>query len=86
MKVIIAAGGTGGHVIPAQQLASILIKKKIAEDIFFAGKDLSSNQFMQKEKFSYIDISSSILSRKKAFSFLFKLTKGLFQSIKSNSG
>ena len=39
MKVIIAAGGTGGHIYPALALADILKKEKPDSDILFFGSD-----------------------------------------------
>lgn len=41
MKVMIAAGGTGGHIVPAVSLADILMKEKPDTKIYFFG---SSNR------------------------------------------
>ncbi|MFA6119407.1 MAG: UDP-N-acetylglucosamine--N-acetylmuramyl-(pentapeptide) pyrophosphoryl-undecaprenol N-acetylglucosamine transferase [Parachlamydiales bacterium] len=79
-KVLISASGTGGHLIPAQQLA-VDIQKKGGE-VFFAAADLSKKTFFQKDNFSYLDISSSYLNRKNLFLAFFKILKGLIQSLK----
>ncbi len=80
LKVLISASGTGGHLIPAQRLADILKKKDC--DIFFAASGLSNRLFFQKENFSYLDISSSMINKKTIFIAFFKILKGLFQSLK----
>lgn len=80
LKVLISASGTGGHLIPAQRLAEILQKKNC--DIFFAASGLSNRIFFQKESFSYLDITSSVINKKTIFIAPFKLLKGLLQSLK----
>lgn len=75
-KVVISAGGTGGHLIPAQQLADKLVKKV---DPVFLAKGLSDNNNFRKEKFKYRDIASS--PAKKNLSSLFSILKGTLQSI-----
>ena len=39
MKVMIAAGGTGGHIYPATALADILKKEKPDSEIIFFGSN-----------------------------------------------
>jgi UDP-N-acetylglucosamine--N-acetylmuramyl-(pentapeptide) pyrophosphoryl-undecaprenol N-acetylglucosamine transferase len=58
-KVIIAVGGTGGHVLPSEKIA-----KKLKEDydIIFMGVGLSKNPFFHKEGVSYIEVRGSSLS------------------------
>ncbi len=47
-KILIAAGGTGGHLFPAQQLA----KKLEGEyELFFAGHGLKDSPFFEKKNF-----------------------------------
>lgn len=77
-KVIVATGGTGGHLFPAQKLGSFLLKKGC--EIIFLGKNLSSNKNFEKEKYDYKEISSSYL-RKNIFLFFFHILKGFFQSL-----
>lgn len=79
-KIIIAAGGTGGHLFPAQSLARDL-KNKI--EVVFVGSKLSKNPFFEKEDFSFFEVESSNFSKKNnPLKSLFKLLKGTFQSLK----
>ena len=75
-KVLIAAGGTGGHLLPAQQLAELIESRS---DVLFAGHKLSENSFFQRERFRSIDVVSAPLNKKIAFCLA--LGKGLFQAI-----
>lgn len=61
MKIIIAAGGTGGHLIPAQQLADELLSH--GESVHFMGAKLSSNRNFKSEKYPFYDIKSSPLNK-----------------------
>lgn len=58
-NVVIATGGTGGHVLPAQQLAYELIHTIPDLAISFFGHGLTKNQFFQKNQFPIYDISSA---------------------------
>ncbi len=60
-KVLIAAGGSGGHLIPAQQLAERLREKKI--EICFAGRGLDSSISFQRQKFAFKEIVSGPLKQ-----------------------
>jgi UDP-N-acetylglucosamine--N-acetylmuramyl-(pentapeptide) pyrophosphoryl-undecaprenol N-acetylglucosamine transferase len=55
--VIIAAGGTGGHVIPAQVVAEQLQKEGISSS--FAAFGLSQNPFFDRSKWTFHDIPSA---------------------------
>ncbi len=84
-KVIIAAGGTGGHVFPAQALAQELQKMK-ACDVLFMGKGLDRNPYFCKDRFAYRSIDSATpftksLLRKAASAV--SLLKGIFQASRS---
>lgn len=60
MKVIIAAGGSGGHIFPAVALARCLEKRDAGTDMLFVGsrKELDRRIF-EKEKFNYRLISQN---------------------------
>lgn len=75
LRVLIGAGGSGGHLFPAQQLS----QKLIDCDLFFAGHQLGRNPFFQKESVPYAEIESAPTSR--FLPFLKATWKGLKQSI-----
>lgn len=76
-KVLIAVGGSGGHLLPAQQLAS---KLRDSAEILFAGLHLSKSPFFQKESFSFLDIEAASTSQ--PLRFLYKSGIGIGQSLK----
>jgi UDP-N-acetylglucosamine--N-acetylmuramyl-(pentapeptide) pyrophosphoryl-undecaprenol N-acetylglucosamine transferase len=82
--VIIAVGGTGGHLYPAQVLAEELMHQYAQIKIVFVGHGLKTNRFFDQQRHSYVDIPSATLSFKK----LHKLPKachliirGIIQSL-----
>jgi UDP-N-acetylglucosamine--N-acetylmuramyl-(pentapeptide) pyrophosphoryl-undecaprenol N-acetylglucosamine transferase len=84
-KVLIAVGGSGGHVLPAEVLADELIQKNPELDCLFVGSNLKTNPFFNKTKYKYKEISSSSLSSKnpfKVFKSLKILMKGVIESRK----
>ncbi|HSX11609.1 MAG TPA: glycosyltransferase, partial [Chlamydiales bacterium] len=72
LKVLIATGGSGGHLFPAQQLTQLLSDC----DVVFAGHKLATNPFFDR-KIPFHEIASS--SKKKG---LFAILKGVCQSLK----
>lgn len=58
-KILLSAGGTGGHLFPAQVLAEALSEKY---DLLFVGAKLCQNRFFNREKFSFKEIPASSLS------------------------
>lgn len=80
MKILIAAGGTGGHLFPAQALAKELLQEDAVREVFFAGHGLSSNRYFQKQAFPHCDISSGTLFRGgaiKVVKAVLKIAKGV---------
>lgn len=67
-KVVIAVGGTGGHLLPAQALA-----KKLREEVVFMGPRLSASPYFFKG-FSFYDVTSG-----RRF---YPLLKGVLQAYK----
>jgi UDP-N-acetylglucosamine--N-acetylmuramyl-(pentapeptide) pyrophosphoryl-undecaprenol N-acetylglucosamine transferase len=81
-KILFAAGGTGGHLFPAQALAEQLRRENEGIELVFAGAFLSQNPYFEK-KFPFHDITSMTPFRGsviKAFKSLFQLLKGVVQS------
>ncbi len=76
-KVLIAVGGSGGHLLPAQQLALTL---KDSAEIAFAGFGLAKSPFFQKEAFFFQDIESA--SPFQPLCFLYKSAVGIGRSFK----
>lgn len=64
-KIIIAAGGTGGHLIPAQVLASQLQER--GADIRFAGAGLAQSPYFNQRQYAYVDIPSSTIALRHPF-------------------
>ncbi len=55
-KIVIAVGGTGGHVLPAQKIGRKLSSKY---DVVYMGVGLSKNPFFEKEGVHYYDIEGA---------------------------
>lgn len=78
-RIVIATGGTGGHVFPAISLANQL--KKRGDTVLFLGGGLGTNPFFQKETFSFHEITCGRPLLKSPM-FPFKMMKGVWQSIR----
>lgn len=83
-KVLIAAGGTGGHLFPAQALAQELLKKKEQIEILFVGGGLGTNRCFRKEEFSFTEIfaATPYLKNGAFLRSLWTIFKGVVQSFK----
>lgn len=79
-RVIIAAAGTGGHVLPAQALARELVAEGL--DIHFVGKGLTQNRCFDHELFAHKEIASaSPFARGQRMTWPISLLKGYRQSL-----
>lgn len=76
-RVLLAAGGSGGHVIPAQALALELAERGI--QCAFAGFEIGKNRFINQDHCVCYDISSAPLSYNIP-RFTYQVTKGFFQA------
>lgn len=82
-RIIIAAGGTAGHVYPALAVAHSLTQSDSTLSIFFLGGGLSRNIYFDSGIFPYREISCGPLSIRKPMQFLIsagRMTKGIWQS------
>lgn len=80
MKVVVAVGGTGGHLIPASQLAKKLMGRKV--EVLFAGKGLAASDCFEHSQIPFVEIASSAIVKKKIFSTFYLLMKGIGQALK----
>jgi UDP-N-acetylglucosamine--N-acetylmuramyl-(pentapeptide) pyrophosphoryl-undecaprenol N-acetylglucosamine transferase len=82
-KILITAGGTGGHVYPAQALAQQLSKLALAPNIMFAAGGLSTNSYFDRSEFLYRDVSCGTMSKNPLILLqnVSKMLKGIYQSL-----
>lgn len=78
--ILIAAGGTGGHVIPAQVVAEQLQDHNII--VSFAASGLSSNSFFDGKRWTFNEVSSASPSVRRPISSLSSLVRGTAQSFR----
>lgn len=80
MNVLIAVGGTGGHLLPAQQLANDLADVQI----LFAGFGLESSRFFQRDRHAFRAIASAPLrlTPRGVYAFLVAMVCGTWQALR----
>ncbi len=83
--IVIAAGGTGGHIFPALSIANELIKRKEKRRIVFIGSKRGlERKIIPKEGFDLIEIDIAGIKGKKLFEKVrhgIKATSSLFRCI-----
>ena len=82
-RIVIAAGGTGGHVFPAQALGAQLEER--GYEVLFMGKGLKTNRYFKRSIFSHVSIDSATPVKKKMLqkaASLVALSKGLVQALR----
>lgn len=68
MKVIVSAGGTGGHIYPALAIINKIMEKEKESKILYIGtKDRMESTIIPKENIPYFGIEIAGLSRKNIF-------------------
>lgn len=84
-KILITAGGTGGHLYPAQALAEKLLKDPSAADVLFVAGGLGKSRYFDRSRFSFQEVACSPLLSRNPFRCAkgFKdLVQGARESIK----
>ncbi|MCE5293748.1 MAG: UDP-N-acetylglucosamine--N-acetylmuramyl-(pentapeptide) pyrophosphoryl-undecaprenol N-acetylglucosamine transferase [Chlamydiales bacterium] len=76
-RIVIAAGGTGGHLFPAQSLACELGDS----EILFLAKGLKTNPRFNRDLYAYKDIASGPVSIKTLLFSSWNIFKGIVQSV-----
>jgi UDP-N-acetylglucosamine--N-acetylmuramyl-(pentapeptide) pyrophosphoryl-undecaprenol N-acetylglucosamine transferase len=74
-KILIAAGGSGGHLFPAASLAEELSSDS---EILFAGYKLQNSPFFESKKWAFQEIAAAPLKR----GFVRAAWKGFWQSVR----
>lgn len=80
-RIVLSAGGTGGHLFPAQSLAESLPEWEV---LFIAG-GLRSSRYFDREKFSFEEIASATFSLSKPMQALggcSTIIQGVYQARK----
>lgn len=83
-KILIATGGTGGHVYPAIALAQQLVAQVPNSKILFVGGNLGSNRYFDQDAFPHATVSCGSLidkSPKKFTVACYNIGKGICQSL-----
>ncbi|MBA2369195.1 MAG: undecaprenyldiphospho-muramoylpentapeptide beta-N-acetylglucosaminyltransferase [Candidatus Protochlamydia sp.] len=83
-RILIAVGGTGGHIFPALGFAQELRNEIDPPSVLFAGGGLAANPFFDRSLFPYKQISAAPLSGKnliKCLKNVMALSQGVWQSI-----
>lgn len=81
-KIIFSAGGTGGHLFPAQAVAASLKGKA---NLLFVGGGLSKNPYFDRSEFEFVEIPTATLNLRSPKKLLFsclKIAQGFFKSRK----
>lgn len=82
-KIIIAAGGSGGHLYPAMETASKLLKHDSNVRVLFAAGGLESNRFFDHTAFDLHTIDAAPPTRKAPWETVKncgRIAKGIWQS------
>lgn len=82
-KIVISAGGTGGHLYPALGTAFKLLKHEPELQIIFAAGGLATNPFFDRNAFAWHSISAAPLLKQAPWKMLKScgaIAKGIWQS------
>lgn len=79
-KIVIATGGTGGHVFPAEALGRELLQQSY--DVTFVGGGLKNNRYFHRNDFKYEEVTTSSLFKVNFFRSVWRILQGIRQSFK----
>ncbi len=80
MRIMLACGGTGGHIFPAIAIAEELVRRNKKTKIVFAGSDNGmEREIMLKHGFKYAEVTARPFARR----IFFKNITNLFLNIKA---
>jgi len=85
MKIIIACGGTGGHIFPGISLYRSLTKAHAGADIVLALDKRATSDLIAVQEFRHVYLALAPLKFKldlQSALLVLKLFKGIFQSFK----
>lgn len=83
-RVLITAGGTGGHIFPAQGLAQQLMDSSFQHEVLFVAGKLAANPYFDRSQFAFRSIASYPISLSHPLTCLkggWNLLKGCYQSM-----
>lgn len=76
-NIVIAVGGTAGHVYPAKKLAENLLQKHPSWNIEFLGDKIESNIYLKGTSLPSVDIPSGSLSLRSFFKDVLNILQGI---------
>jgi UDP-N-acetylglucosamine--N-acetylmuramyl-(pentapeptide) pyrophosphoryl-undecaprenol N-acetylglucosamine transferase len=79
-KIVIATGGTGGHVFPAEALGAQLLEESY--DVTFVGGGLKNNRYFHRNNFKYEEVTVSAFFKVNVFRSCYRIIQGIKQSLK----
>lgn len=84
-RIVIAAGGTGGHLFPAQALSAELKAKIPDVQLLFVAKGLADNPRFNATSYDCVDIASAPIKKdlKSLIRASWQIPKGIFQSLRA---
>lgn len=80
-KVVIAVGGTGGHVFPALSLGRQLREKGL--EVVFIGGGLSQNKYFDHKSHTYHEVTCGFVSTLNPIRFITGVAKSLYGAFES---
>jgi len=82
-KILIATGGTGGHIYPAIALAQQITKDHPLSEVLFVGGGLAGNKYFEGHTYNFSSISCGAFTKKSPVAIsrsLMNISRGVWQS------